>query len=258
MVVYAGQGDPQRTLALLWRASSAGPARPARGPKPALTVDAILNAAIAVADESGLDGLSMRAVGERLGHTAMSLYTYVPTKRELIDLMYDQAHAGLARTEPSGGWRAETEAWADDLQACYLRHPWLLQVSHARPVLGPHEQAVLERVLRVLGPAELPSATVRAVVSSLFSLVRGSAQSIAEARSAAGSTGTPDQEWWSLRSRLMREIVPDFAERFPHSTLLAAQPPPDGADQWERMARDAFTGGLAILLDGLERHSTSG
>jgi AcrR family transcriptional regulator len=248
LVVYAGQGDPQRTMALLWRASTADPARTTRGPKPALTVDAIVDAAIAVADESGLDGWSMRAVGERLGRTAMSLYTYVPTKRELIDLMYDQAHAKLAtRVNPSGGWRAEIEGWAHDLLACYLRHPWLLQVSHARPVLGPHEQAVLESILRILDG--VPPATVRAIVSSLFSLVRGSAQSITETRSAATTTGTSDQEWWTLRGDLMRQLVPDFAERFPQSARLAGQPPPR---DWEDLARDAFTGGLAILLDGVE------
>ncbi|GAA0973705.1 TetR/AcrR family transcriptional regulator C-terminal domain-containing protein [Acrocarpospora macrocephala] len=247
MVVYAGQGDPQRTMALLWRASTADPGRTTRGPKPALTVDAIVAAAIAVADESGLDGWSMRAVGERLGRTAMSLYTYVPTKRELIDLMYDQAHANLATpVAPSSGWRAEIECWAHDLLACYLRHPWLLQVSHARPVLGPHEQAVLESILRILDRTGLPA---RAIVSSLFSLVRGSAQSITETRSAATTTGTSDQEWWTLRGDLMRQLVPDFAERFPYSARLAKEPAPGN---WEDQAGNAFTDGLAILLDGVE------
>ncbi|GIH23762.1 TetR family transcriptional regulator [Acrocarpospora phusangensis] len=248
MVLYAGQGDPQRTLALLWRGIAADSARTSRGPKPALTVDAIVDAAITVADESGLDGLSMRAVGERLGRTAMSLYTYVPTKRELIDLMYDQAHAEISAPARSpGDWRAEVESWAGELQTCYLRHPWLLQVSHARPVLGPHEQAVLESILRALDPAGLPPAGLRAVVSSLFSLVRGSARSIAEARSAATTTGTTDQEWWTTRARLMRELVPDFADRFPLSVRLSCEQVTD----WEQAARDAFCDGLAILLKGV-------
>ncbi|WP_030451432.1 TetR/AcrR family transcriptional regulator [Herbidospora cretacea] len=236
MVVYAGQGDPERTLALLWRTAGDGP--PRRGPKPALTVDAILEAAIAVADGSGLDGLSMRAVGERLGRTAMALYTYVPTKRELIDLMYDHAHAGAIGDLP-GDWREAVEAWAVALHERYLRHPWLLQISHARPVLGPHEQTVLEKLL-----AALPGVAVRATVSALFSLVRGSARTIAEGRAAASDTGTSDQEWWTARSRLMNDLVPDFTERFPRS---ANMPPAE----WDQAAHDAFTGGLKLLLDGL-------
>ncbi|WP_062344973.1 TetR/AcrR family transcriptional regulator [Herbidospora yilanensis] len=240
MVVYAGQGDPERTLALLWRTPGDGP--PRRGPKPALTVDAILAAGIAVADESGLDGLSMRAVGERLGKTAMALYTYVPTKRELIDLMYDHAHAGLVPGLP-GDWRQAVEAWAVALHERYLRHPWLLQVSHARPVLGPHEQTVLERLLEVL-----PDVAVRATVSALFSLVRGSARTIAENRGAAAGTGTSDQEWWTARSRLMNDLVPDFADRFPRSAGL----PPVA---WDKAAREAFAGGLNLLLDGLENQA---
>jgi AcrR family transcriptional regulator len=182
-------------------------ARTAPGPKPALTVDAIVNAAIAVADADAMDGLSLRAVGERLGRTAMALYTYVPTKRELIDLMYDQAHAEMP-TEHDHGTGLE--------------------------------------------PSE-----VRPVVSALFSLVRGAARSVAEARAAAGTTGTTDTEWWTVRSRLMQELVPDFAQRFPLSTRLSQQTPPppssssDPTTHWEREAQEAFTTGRSILLDGV-------
>ncbi|GAB1823097.1 TetR/AcrR family transcriptional regulator [Herbidospora sp. RD11066] len=239
MVVYAGQGDPERTLALLWRT---GDGVRKRGPRPALTVDAILEAAIAVADESGLDGLSMRAVGDRLGKTAMALYTYVPTKRELIDLMYDQAHADAIPDLP-GEWREAVESWSLALHERYLRHPWLLQVSHARPVLGPHEQTVLEKLLEVL-----PDVALRATVNALFSLVRGSARTLAEAQRAATDTGTSDQEWWTARSHLLSDLVPDFAERFPRS---ANMPP----TEWDKAAREAFTDGLNLLLDGLERQT---
>lgn len=257
MVVYAGQGDARRTLALLWRTSTPEGTRTAPGPKPALTVDAIVDAAIAVADADTMDGLSMRAVGERFGRTAMSLYTYVPTKRELIDLMYDQAHAEMpVDHDLPGGWRAGVESWANELRALYLRHPWLLQVSHARPVLGPHEQGVLESVLRILEETGLEPTVVRSVVGSLFSLVRGAARSVVEAGSAAGTTGTSDTEWWALRASLLRQLIPDFDRRFPLSTRLSAQePPPSSAERtprWEREARDAFTGGVNILLDGVE------
>jgi len=77
------------------------------GPKPGLSVDAIVDAAIAVADADGTEALSMRTVGQRLGRTAMALYTYVPSKRELLDLMYDRAIAELPGDDDlAAGWRA--------------------------------------------------------------------------------------------------------------------------------------------------------
>ena len=256
MVVFAGQGDPRRTMALLWRASTPQVGRTAPGPKPALSVDAIVEVAIAVADADTMDGLSMRAVGERLGRSAMALYTYVPSKRELVDLMYDQAHAGQrSGYDLDSGWRAAVTSWTEDLWALYLRHPWLLQVSYARPVLGPHEQAVLESIVRILHETGLQPGVLRRIVGSLYNLVRGAAQTAAESRLAAEATGTSDQEWWSARSCLLDEVAPDFAQRFPMSTSLAQEPHPSPKDDWvpylESEAKETLKVGLALLLDGI-------
>lgn len=256
MTLYGGQGDPARTMALLWRAHSPAAPDPRRtratpGPKQGLTVDAIIEAAIAIADADGMDRLSMRAVGERLGTSAMALYTYVPSKRELVDLMYDHAHADRPRPHPlDGGPRPAVQAWADHLWDRYLRHPWLLQVSYARPVLGPHEQAVLESLLSVLHAADLPPDRLRPAVSALFHLVRGAAQTATEGRAAAAATGTSDQQWWTERSALLAGLAPDFAQRFPRSTALVGSSPATGYDP-VRQAKDALDGGLRLLLDGL-------
>jgi AcrR family transcriptional regulator len=256
MVIFAGQGDPRRTMALLWRASTPQAGRTAPGPKPGLSVDVIVEAAIVVADADTMDGLSMRAVGERLGRSAMALYTYVPSKRELVDLMYDQAHAG----QPTGydlgsGWRAAVTSWTEDLWALYMRHPWLLQVSYARPVLGPNEQAVLESIVRILHETGLEAGALRRVVGSLYNLVRGAAQTAAESRSAAEATGTSDQEWWSARSCLLYEVAPDFAQRFPMSASLGQEPHPSPTDEsvpyLESEARETLKVGLTLLLDGI-------
>ena len=262
MTVFAGQGDAARSMALLWRrqtpGNAAGPARTAPGPKPGLTVDAIVDAAIAVADAHGLGGLSMRAVADRLGRTAMALYTYVPGKGELLDLMHDRAHAELpAEYDLDQGWRAALTSWAEHLLAFYLRHPWALQVSQARSALGPHEQAVLESLLRILHDTGLPARVVRRVVGVMFQVVRGTAQIIAESRIATTATGVSDQEWWSTRSALLHELAPDFAERFPMTVWLGsdgvvAAPPGDSTPYLEREADETFSVGLAIVLDGIE------
>jgi AcrR family transcriptional regulator len=248
MPVLAGQGDPARSMALLWRTPSA---RTGPGPKPGLSVDAIVAAAIAVADTDGLAGLSMRAVAERLGVTAMALYTYVP------GLMYDGAHAELpGRYDLGQGWRAAVTAWATDLVRCYAGHPWVLQVSLARPVLGPNEQAVVEALAWILRQAGLPAAVARRVVSLLFYVARGTAQTVAESRLAAAAGGASEQAWWSSRAAALRQVAPDFAGRFPDSAWLAsagtAHRRDDATPYLEREAMEAFTVGLTVLLDGIQ------
>ncbi len=147
----SGSGDIVRTLELLW---DAGP-RPSRGPKPGLTLDRIVEAAVQVADAEGLEAVSMRRVATELGTGAMSLYRYVPGKAELLDLMLDRVqrpgadpHAALG----DGTWRSALEALARETLALYRRHPWLLQVNQSRPILGPGALDGMERVMAHIKP----------------------------------------------------------------------------------------------------------
>ncbi|MFD4181325.1 TetR/AcrR family transcriptional regulator C-terminal domain-containing protein [Rhodococcus sp. NPDC058514] len=261
MSVVAGQGDAARSMALLWRAPGAGGTRSAPGPRPALTVDEIVAAAIAVADEAGMAGLSMRAVGARLDRTAMALYTYVPSKGELVDLMYDRAHGELpTHYDLTEGWRPAVTSWARDLWAFYVRHPWTLSVSYARPVLGPDEQAVLEALVRILFEAGLSARVLRRVVGALFHFVRGAAATVADSQRAAVATGMSDEQWWSTRSALLQQVAPDFAERFPMLVRLGVEAAAEErafleggrAPHLEDEATENFSVGLDVLLDGIE------
>ncbi|MER7706025.1 TetR/AcrR family transcriptional regulator C-terminal domain-containing protein [Kitasatospora sp. NPDC097605] len=253
MTVFAGQGDARRSMALLWRAPETP--RPGRsGPKPGLSVDAIVLAGIAVADADGMAALSMRAVGERLGRTAMALYTYVPGKAELLDLMHDRVLAELpASPDPGRDWRAGVTAWADDALDCYLRHPWVLQISQARPVLGPGELGAMEALLGILRGARLGPRELRGAVAALWQFVRGSAQTAADARAAAATTGVPDEEWWHARAGRLADLAPDFAERFPLLTALERSGAAEAGtgDPAPDRTREAFRTGLAVLLDGV-------
>ncbi|HEV3294037.1 MAG TPA: TetR/AcrR family transcriptional regulator, partial [Streptosporangiaceae bacterium] len=92
---HSSGGDPARTLQLLWR--EPGPADPRRGPRPGLSVERVTAAAIALADSDGLASVTMRAVAHALGVVPMSLYTYVPGKAELLDLMLDTVYRQMPR-----------------------------------------------------------------------------------------------------------------------------------------------------------------
>jgi AcrR family transcriptional regulator len=267
VVVFAGQGDPRQAMELLWR-TSMSPGAPGAtseaaghrgpGPRPGLSVDLIVDTAIVVADAEGMAALSMRAVGERLGCTAMALYTYVPGKAELVELMYDRAHAELpGRYDLAAGWRATITRWVGEVWEFHLRHPWLLQVSQTRPVLGPHEYAGYEALLRILRETGLPARDLRRIAGLLISFVGGTVRTVIEARQAAATTGISDDEWWIARSSSLEEVAPDFGARFPTLAWMESQ----GAfayagdeveSYFEGEAQETLEAGLTILLDGIE------
>lgn len=261
MTRVAAAGDPPRTMTLLWRSPVApDPGRP--GPKASLSVDAIVDTAVALADEAHDGSVSLRAVAGRLGCTPMALYTYVADRRELLDLMYDRAHARLP--PPDGDdWPGRVGAWSASMLECYLRHPWVVEVSFARSVLGPHEQRALELLLEALAPAGLDAADTAAVVAALFGLARTAASTIADARRSAAVSD--ERAWWSARTAALAEAAPDFAERFPYAVALAGgatdgpeahtatEWPTPGADDlpWlEQPTRDAFARAITMLLQG--------
>src|SRR5919112_1656119 len=143
MTEYSGSGDPARSLALLWRTRE----RASRRGKPELGVDRIARVAIDLADSEGLAALSMRRVAERLGVGTMSLYTYVPGKAELVDVMLDAVHLETSAEVPDGTWRQQLEAMARGQWGLARRHPWMLHIATTRPPLGPGIIAKYEREL---------------------------------------------------------------------------------------------------------------
>jgi AcrR family transcriptional regulator len=237
------QGDPARTIALLWGRV----AGPRRGPRQAVSVEEIVAAAVRIADADGLDGVTMRAVGNELGRTAMSLYTYVVSRDVLIDLMYDSVHAEVGAVRGGGDWQKAVVRWSFKLRNLYLAHPWLLE---ARSALGPHEHQVLESLLRILASAALPIQDRPAATSALFSVVQGAARQAVEARAAVTAA---DAEWWAARGKALAEVVPDFAERFPESAAIAAQQRKQGAQPWVKAADQAFTRAVDLLIAGIDK-----
>ncbi|MGY2062468.1 TetR/AcrR family transcriptional regulator, partial [Nocardia gipuzkoensis] len=95
---------------------------------PKLTRTAIVDTAIALADEAGLDALSMRRIAERMGVGAMSLYRHVPNKDSLLAEMTDEVARRNPYPEPESAW-----TWRDRVRIAgeidwrlYQEHPWVL------------------------------------------------------------------------------------------------------------------------------------
>lgn len=256
MSELVSRGDPRRSMALLWGKAQV----PARGPKQGVTVGQIVGAAIELADAEGIDAVSMRKVAEKLGRSAMSLYTYVPSKDELFDLMLDTVLGeGPFEFETSRGWRPAVEEWARSTWAFYERHAWVLHVGF-RPTLGPNETASYEASVRLFDGLGLTGVEMTRAAGAVASYVAGAAKSVADARAAEAATGMSDDDWWTARAPLLDELVPDYAERFPLLTRLGAEQafdqldrvPGDSTPYLEREVLDTFEFGLQRLLDGIE------
>nr|WP_100208804.1 TetR/AcrR family transcriptional regulator [Saccharomonospora azurea] len=242
--VYVGSGDPKRSMELLWGAAD----KPRRGPRPRFTVDDIVATAIELADTEGIDALTMRGLASALGLTAMSLYGYVPGKAELVDLMVDRVHAEVSAPEPTDdGWRAKLEAVARRTWDLYLRHPWLLQVSTVRPVLGPNVIAKYDADLAAVADLGLTAVEMDLVVTLVANYVHGAVRAAVELRRVGPDTGKPNPEWWSEYEPLFTKVFD--SERYPVAAEVGGAMGPEhyGPDAPET----AFEFGLERLLDGV-------
>jgi AcrR family transcriptional regulator len=233
------RGNFHISLKLLWGRTERG----ARGPRPGLTVERIVQAAIELADAEGLEAASIRRVAERLGVGAMSLYRYIPGKAELLDLMFDTVHAG----EPppaADGWRTRLEWLARDSRARIQRHPWVLQVVIGqRPPLGPNVLGNYDAYLDAISNIGLTPAEMVATTELVGNYVQGATRLAVEIAQAEDVTGISDEDWWIERASFWEEYFDP--ERFRAITAVY-----EGGAYED--AVDSFEFGLQRILDGIE------
>jgi AcrR family transcriptional regulator len=237
--------DPGRNLALLW-----GPQdRPGRS---GLTVRAIVDAAIVLADADGIDAVSMRGIAERLGAGTMSLYTHVPGKPVLIELMIDavagQVYADVH--EPSaqpGSWRAALTFIARRNWDWYVRHPWLLQVLTGRPVLGPNINRKYEAELGPLDGIGLTDIEMDSVLTLVLMHVEGLARWQVSLLQIRAQSGESDNEWWN-------NLEPALATLMDRSGFPLGSRVGQAAGEYHQSAGDpahALEFGIERILDGV-------
>jgi AcrR family transcriptional regulator len=242
---FSGGGDPGRSIALLWGVAGGG----RRGPKPRHSVEEVVQAAIDLADAEGIAALSMRGVAEMLGLSPMSLYTYVPSKAELMDLMLDRvAGEQQAPDLPVDGWRARLEQIARQGWTRAQRHPWILQVGTHRPPLGPNVLARVEATLRAVDGLGLTEMEMDQLTSLIGDYVRGAVRAALDAREIEQASGMTDEQWWAMNTPLLEGLVD--ATRYPTTVKIGE------AYKSGRMAAPdherSFEFGLQRVLDGVE------
>ncbi|MEV5597765.1 TetR/AcrR family transcriptional regulator [Streptomyces sp. NPDC052496] len=215
--------------------------RPRRGRPPAHTRAEITAAAVALADTEGLGAVTMRAVAARIGAGTMSLYSYVPDKETLLELMIDEVSGGhRLPSAPSGDWRADLRHLFREQRALMRRHPWLPAALPARQTFGPHTLAALEYALTVLEHAGLDGQAGLEVFSLLSGFV---ASHVTHELAQEGAPGSDSRAVHQAQARHLRSpavtgAYPKAAEAL---TAPGGTPSPDAT--FDRL--------LTRMIDGL-------
>jgi AcrR family transcriptional regulator len=236
--------EARRTIDLLWFEEPAS----RRGRKKGLTVAQVVDAAITLADDEGLDAVSMRRVAQELGVVPMTLYTYVPDKAALLDLMLDAVYLRMPREDTAhASWRERLAAVAEENRQLYARHPWAAGVTQTRPPLGPGLMAKYEHELRAFDGAGLDDVETDSALTYLLGFVRASARAAADARAEAERSARSDHEWWAENGPLLAKVFDPQA--YPRAVRVGGAA---GAELGGAFNPDhAYGFGLERVLDGL-------
>jgi AcrR family transcriptional regulator len=183
------------------------PERQGRGPRPAYSRAQITEAAVRIADAEGLEAASMRRIAADLGTGAMSLYRYVPSRDDLLDLMVDHVLLEMGIPErPSGDWRADLRLIAERTREVWSRHTWLVGLSQPRATLGPNRLRLLEFAIGALDVG-LPIDDMITLLEMLNGYVERAVRSEIEWMREMRQSGMTPERWMAHGAPYVRELL---------------------------------------------------
>ncbi|MGW7515465.1 TetR/AcrR family transcriptional regulator [Streptomyces sp. NPDC054796] len=207
------------------------PERGARGPAAGHSRAELAATAVGLADRRGLAAVSTRQVAKELGVGQSSLYRYISSREDLLDLMTDAVTGETDLDVPLSGDPVEDLlALAVRTKDVHLRHPWLSDVPPEPLRLGPRGLAYLEYALRAMAPTRLPGPAKLEAVAVLSALVAQFARAEqAERQGARAGTGRQAAQAAYLRAAVAQGDHPHLAAALAPSGPPAADPDPDQA-----------------------------
>ena len=230
-------------------AASAALPPPPRFPRPskrptrrtALTVDAIVSAAIEVLDEAGVAGLSMRRVADQLGTGAASLYAHVSGKDELLELVFDELVGQVPLPEPDPTiWREQVRQMLRDLRAVLISHRDAALAGLGRIPTTPKALFAAERLAATLRAGGLSDRVIALGLDQLTLYV--SAEAFETGLMEYGGNPEDVQRYYEEVHAFYIRLP---ADRFPVlASIVDDITGPDGDERFEF--------GLDLLIAGLE------
>ncbi|QCR18984.1 TetR/AcrR family transcriptional regulator [Agrococcus sp. SGAir0287] len=232
---------------LLWRDHPMAPGRGARGPRAKATTDAVVEAAIALADRDGIDAVTMRALAAAAGVTGTAVYTHVPSRDDLLVLMVDAVRANRSHPSLAGAtWRDRVRALAEHHRAEHLAHPWLLDVDDQRSAIGPGTIAAYDHDLHAFDDLGLDDVARDAALAFVIDAARASARALRAERTAADAGAT-----WAASAERLAAYVGDahpLARRVGAAAGAQMGAPASAEHAWA-FALARVIDGLAALVD---------
>jgi AcrR family transcriptional regulator len=205
-----------------------------------LSRERILQAALQLADEGGLDALSMRKLGQALGFEAMSLYNHVANKDDVIDGILDLVLAEGEPPSPSGDWDAAVRESAISVHAALRRHPWAPPVVMAPGRIRPARLRYMDLLLGRLREAGFAAETTYHAYHVLDGHIFGF--SLWEASHSFSDEDVAAEMAEAFDRLIPRETYPYLRE---HGEQHLSEGPHHDVS--------AFEYGLDLILDGLRR-----
>jgi AcrR family transcriptional regulator len=135
-----------------------------------LDLEAVVDAAVSLADDAGLGAVSVRRVAARLQVTPMALYRYVESKEDLLDAMAERMYESLTLPDPDAEWWHGLAELARSTRRVVLARPWAAPLF-ARPLAGPHAHALDEALRGALRNAGFSEAETRELHDQLSNMV---------------------------------------------------------------------------------------
>jgi TetR/AcrR family transcriptional regulator, tetracycline repressor protein len=181
-----------------------------RGRPALISRQQVLNAALAMVDEHGLEALTMRRLGAALGVDPMTIYHHVPDKAALFDGLVEQVFAEIVVPPPTGRWPEDLRAVARSARATFLAHPDLVALAGTRPPVTKQAFDLVEAVTTIALRAGLGEQAAADTFDCVARIVIGHV--LAEAgRPPGGEVGSGEQEHHEAQGALSAERYPSLA-----------------------------------------------
>jgi AcrR family transcriptional regulator len=225
----------------------------ATGPRP-LSREAIVAAAVEIADSEGLEAVSIRRLATKLGARPMSLYSHIERKGDLIDLMVDEVMAGaiLPDGPPVEDWREGLRQIAQRTRESTRAHPWMIGAAFRRPFLGPNGLRHIDQSLAAVSSLPLTPERKRAVLLAVDTYTLGFVRwELITSQSKAGSPAcTGISEDGPSAAEIDAYILAQTATgKYPHLSQYVGKGGKN--DMTLGVKAEAFESGLEWLLTGI-------
>jgi AcrR family transcriptional regulator len=212
--------------------------------------DRITAATVRLLDAEGLAKFSMRRLAAELKVTAMSVYWYVDTKDDLLELALDAAFGELTLPDPEADedWHDQLRALARGYRDLLVRHPWLSPLIGTYVNIGPNSLAFSRHVQRVVRETGLPAHGLVAAISAVFQFVYGFGTVEGHFKKRCADAGMSLDEFYAEAMGATRSM-PEVAEMLQDAEkVMAAR----GGDTIEEMLDRDFDNALELMITGIE------